>query len=588
MTQRSMCMVLVVLISRHLSMSNAVVTRCIFHVFKTIIILLLNVICLGLDIQESQEPRDFQAALKSITNSITFFTSQTLLVRSNFATFKGDTTSCQVLWEVLALNIVHCELVTREEGPLKVDFASSSSSSTVQPKDQQTWGGRSAHWIALQELGKLAMFISEVPHAEKGGWRENLKNKAMKCFSENRQLETIIPARDTKELEKDELGKKKETAENFLLIERMRQSDRPSPIKKKKKSEGGGEMNISESPTKLPLMLPAIFWGQETHVSSSKVDVQEDVKDMEHPTDWISDICDNEILAADPFKLLVVLLITYPGPPVSSVILLMVEFAYVIAVAQASTALREAGGSQNLSPSIQMACLPFLRRAALLVQIITGKDLDGLWDGPGRKVMDAGYLMTELHLPDPDCLEAYSFEMRREHLQWRQRSPKLYKVPQKEVLHRLPRVYQELLAKYIHGKEQCTLCKQLPKEPAICLICGDLLCYSEELCRKQGNENRMCHAKNDSEESGDGIRIFFLLRSTQLVLIRGKRVFTGISIYLDHHGEEDLYLRRSQLLYLNDVRMNEVRRLWLTAGFDYYSYILHHSQIGRKSFGYPR
>jgi hypothetical protein len=71
---------------------------------------------------------------------------------------------CQVLWEVLALNIVHCELVTREE-----DFASSSSSSTVQPKDQQTWGGRSAHWIALQELGKLAMFISEVPHAGNQG-----------------------------------------------------------------------------------------------------------------------------------------------------------------------------------------------------------------------------------------------------------------------------------------------------------------------------------------------------------------------------------------------------------------------------------
>jgi len=217
----------------------------------------------------------------------------------------------------------------------------------------------------------------------------------------------------------------------------------------------------------------------------------------------------------------------------------------------------------------------------------------------GRKVMDAAYLMAELQLPDPastlnfgasDGFEAYSFEMRLEHRQWGQRSPKLYKVPEKVVLHSLPRVYQELLAKYIHGKEQCTSCKQLPKEPAICLICGDLLCYSQELCGKHRNKNRMCHAKNDSEESGDGIRIYFLLRSTQLVLIRGNRVFMGLSIYLDHHGEEDLYLRRSQLLYLNDVRMNEVRRLWLTAGFDYDSYILHHSrQRGPpKSFGYSR
>jgi hypothetical protein len=95
---------------------------------------------------------------------------QTLRVRSNSAIFKEDMTSCQVLWEVLALNIVHCELVTREEAPLKVDVASSSSSSsTVQPKDQQTWGGRSAHWIALRELGKLAMFTYRVPYAGNRG-----------------------------------------------------------------------------------------------------------------------------------------------------------------------------------------------------------------------------------------------------------------------------------------------------------------------------------------------------------------------------------------------------------------------------------
>jgi hypothetical protein len=132
-------------------------------------------------------------------------------------------------------------------------------------------------------------------------------------------------------------------------------------------------------------------------------------------------------------------------------------------------------------------------------------------------------------------------------------------------------------------------CMFVFREPAICLICGDLLCYPQRLCGKQGNKNRICHAKNDSEESGDGIRIFFLLRSTQLVLIRGNREFMGLSIYLDHHGEEDLYLRRSQLLYLNDVRMNEVRRLWLTAGFDYDSYILHHSHIrAKKSFGYAQ
>ncbi len=127
----------------------------------------------------------------------------------------------------------------------------------------------------------------------------------MKDFSQNPLLETIIPAPDNNELEKDGLGKKKETAESVHRLEFMQQSDLPSPNKTEMKSEGGGEMDISQ----LPRMLIANFWDQETRGSSPKVDVQEDVKDKEHPTDWISDICDNEILAADPFKLLVVLLI---------------------------------------------------------------------------------------------------------------------------------------------------------------------------------------------------------------------------------------------------------------------------------------
>jgi hypothetical protein len=139
---------------------------------------------------------------------------------------------------------------------------------------------------------------------EKGRWRVNLR-KAMKDFSQNPLLETIIPAPDNNELEKDGLGKKKETAESVHRLEFMQQSDLPSPNKTEMKSEGGAEMDISQ----LPRMLIANFWDQETRGSSSKVDVQEDVKDKEHPTDWISDICDNEILAADPFKLLVVLLI---------------------------------------------------------------------------------------------------------------------------------------------------------------------------------------------------------------------------------------------------------------------------------------
>jgi hypothetical protein len=147
----------------------------------------------------------------------------------------------------------------------------------------------------------------------------------MNYFSQNSLLETIIPAHDANEVEKDGLGKQKETAESVHLGELMRQSVLLPPSKTEVKSEGGGEMNRilpamvpanhwsqgggETNSIRLPEMVPANHWSQGTLDSTSKVDVQEDFKDKEHPTDWISDICDNEILAADPFKLLVVLLI---------------------------------------------------------------------------------------------------------------------------------------------------------------------------------------------------------------------------------------------------------------------------------------
>lgn len=56
----------------------------------------------------------------------------------------------QVLWEVFASNITHCEVETREE-------LQEVSTALHQPSNQRVWGGDTGHWIAIQELGKLAM-----------------------------------------------------------------------------------------------------------------------------------------------------------------------------------------------------------------------------------------------------------------------------------------------------------------------------------------------------------------------------------------------------------------------------------------------
>jgi hypothetical protein len=72
--------------------------------------------------------------------------------------------SCmKALWEGLVLNVVHCEVETRE-GCVKSETASSSSA-PIKFSDEGTWGGDHSHWIALRELGRLAMLSNTLPGA---------------------------------------------------------------------------------------------------------------------------------------------------------------------------------------------------------------------------------------------------------------------------------------------------------------------------------------------------------------------------------------------------------------------------------------
>ncbi len=69
----------------------------------------------------------------------------------------------KALWEELVLNIVHCEVETRE-GCVKTETASSSSA-PIKMSDECTWGGDPSHWIALREMGRLAMLSNTLPGA---------------------------------------------------------------------------------------------------------------------------------------------------------------------------------------------------------------------------------------------------------------------------------------------------------------------------------------------------------------------------------------------------------------------------------------
>jgi hypothetical protein len=111
-------------------------------------------------------------------------------------------------------------------------------------------------------------------------------------------------------------------------------------------------------------------------------------------------------------------------------------------------------------------------------------------------------------------------------------------------------------------------------EAALCLICGNYFCCKMEYYYGKSGE---CSRHADKEYACIGI--FLVMRSTEVLLMRGNRACNLPSLYLDQHGEEDYALQRNQKLYLSQLRLDKVRWLWLTAGFDFDTRILHTSHI---------
>ncbi|CAI7929638.1 unnamed protein product, partial [Closterium sp. NIES-54] len=99
----------------------------------------------------------------------------------------------------------------------------------------------------------------------------------------------------------------------------------------------------------------------------------------------------------------------------------------------------------------------------------------------------------------------------------------------------------------------CRNCGQKPPNPAVCLCCGELLCYNSSCCRPDGRGECYRHALRENGGTG----LFLVMQSTQLVLIHGVHICAGLSIYLDSHGEDDAFMRRGRPLYLSHSRLAE-------------------------------
>ncbi|XP_059822600.1 E3 ubiquitin-protein ligase ubr3 isoform X1 [Hypanus sabinus] len=238
---------------------------------------------------------------------------------------------------------------------------------------------------------------------------------------------------------------------------------------------------------------------------------------------------------------------------------------------------------QSLEYSIQQFCLPFFRNASLLQHHLFSDDLPSCQQTEeefGMLARYLGLLPSSLHLTDEvnssSCLEwpvaaldiisqwclevTTSAESHSGHVMNLLVQDPQWSLPR---LLQLPDNYNTIF-QYYHRKA-CVHCSRVPKDPALCLVCGTFVCLKGQCCKQQS----YCECVLHSQNCGAGTGIFLLINASVIIVIRGHRFCVWGSVYLDTHGEEDRDLRRGKPLYLCSERYKVLEQQWVTHTFDH-------------------
>lgn len=138
-------------------------------------------------------------------------------------------------------------------------------------------------------------------------------------------------------------------------------------------------------------------------------------------------------------------------------------------------------------------------------------------------------------------------------------------------LRTLPRAYVKFYSAL--AKRRCQACHQFPARPAVCLLCGMLLCAANTCpsihLDKGGYPDEAnpgactIHAK----KCGRGSGMFLLVLEGAVLLVYWKLAAYVGSLYVDEYGEEfgerNRELSKGRPLYLNEERRDRLLRLWL-------------------------
>uniref|UniRef100_A0A8C0RGQ4 E3 ubiquitin-protein ligase n=1 Tax=Canis lupus familiaris TaxID=9615 RepID=A0A8C0RGQ4_CANLF len=237
---------------------------------------------------------------------------------------------------------------------------------------------------------------------------------------------------------------------------------------------------------------------------------------------------------------------------------------------------------ESMEKYLQDFCLPFLRITSLLQHHLFGEDLPSCQEEEEFSVLSSclGLLPTFYQTEHPfisascldwpvpafDIISQWCFEINSFTERHAEQGKALliqearWKLPH---LLQLPENYNTIF-QYYHRKT-CSVCTKVPKDPAVCLVCGTFVCLKGLCCKQQS----YCECVLHSQNCGAGTGIFLLINASVIIIIRGHRFCLWGSVYLDAHGEEDRDLRRGKPLYICKERYKVLEQQWISHTFDH-------------------
>lgn len=242
---------------------------------------------------------------------------------------------------------------------------------------------------------------------------------------------------------------------------------------------------------------------------------------------------------------------------------------------------------------VRQAMIHFLRCASMLFHYVTGVPLPTLEKDDSADDMVVYAALSEyLSLPktmrelinDQDTFDLVHRILADDRLSSSQDVTCPEMPIKKRSLIDLPEDYTDLLNKATAYECPNWSTDRKSKSFAICLTCGDLVCYESLCCRGEVDNLKAGGCTIHSRKCGADLGLFIKLSSCHLVILSGKHKGGFFPApYVDRFGEHDVELHRGNPLKLDKVQYQKLNKMWQTN--DLQTYIAKSQRIRNPQLG---